>query len=265
MQRPGAHADELRGEGIAAIGADDPARFCLVPVEAHDLGVEQRVVVEAILLADALAVREDFRRMRIFLRRHVAGFFEQRHVDHRRRIALRAGIPVPVPGAAEVAALLDDADIPDAGFRQPRGGGEPGKAAADEGEGDVVGLRIARGDRRIGIVEIMRELPRDAEILVVAVGAQPLVALLQIFLAQPLLVDRSVLRGLGLVGHRHPKAPFRELRDVAVITTAQDGCADRYGEFAIDQDGIGSIRKICRRWTSSGPSPIRSRRPQASA
>ena len=211
MQRPGAHADELRGEGIAAVGADDPARFCLVPIEAHDLGVEQRVVVQAVLLADALAVREDFRRMRVLLRRHVAGFFEQRHVDHRRRIALRARIPVPVPGAAEVAALLDDADIPDAGFGQPRGGGEPGKAAADEGEGDVVGLRLARGDRRIGVVEIMRELPRDPEILVVAVGAQPLVALLQIFLAQPLLVDRGVLRGLGLVGHRHPGA-FREWR-----------------------------------------------------
>ena len=52
------------------------------------------------------------------------------------------------------------------------------------------------GDRRIGIVEIMRELPRDSQILVVAVGAQPLVALLQIFLAQPLLVDRGGLRGL---------------------------------------------------------------------
>ena len=193
MQRPGAHADELRGEGIAARGADGPARFCLVPVEAYDLGVEQRVFVEAILPADALAVRKDFRRMRIFLGRHVAGFFEQRHVDHRRRIALRARIPVPVPGAAEVAALLDDADIADAGFRQARGGGETGKAAADEGEGDVVGLRIARGDRRIGIVEIMRELPCDAQILVVAIGTQPLVALLQIFLAQPLLVDRCVL------------------------------------------------------------------------
>ena len=265
MQRPGAHADELRGEVIAAVGADNPARFCLVPVKAHDLGVKQRVVVQAILLADALAVREDFRRMRIFLRRHVAGFFEQRHVDHRRRIALRARIPVPVPGAAEVAALLDDADILDTGFRQSRGGGEPGKAAADEGEGDVIGLRIARGDRRIGIVEIMRELSRDAQILVVAIGTQPLVALLQIFLAQPLLVDRSVLRGPGLIGNRHPKTPFKELRNVCRLTTAQDGCADRYGEFAIDQDGIGSMRKICRRWTSSGPSPMRSRRPQASA
>ena len=112
----------------------------------------------------------------------------------------------------------------------------------------------------------MRELSGDPEILVIAIRAEPLVALLEIFLAQPLLVDRGVLRGLGLVGHRHPKAPFKEFRiRIVVITTAQDGCADRYGEFAIDQDGIGSMRKICRRWTSSGPSPMRSRRPQASA
>src|SRR6516164_7529067 len=35
------------------------------------------------------------------------------------------------------------------------------------------------------------------------------------------------------------------------------GRAARYGESAIDQDGIASILKICLRWTSSGPSPIR--------
>src|SRR6185312_8495699 len=128
MQRPRPHADELRGEGIAASGADIPARLCLVPIEAHDLGVRQRVVVEAKLLSDALTVRQDFRRVRILLRRHVAGLFEQRHVDHRRRVALRARIPVPVPGAAEVAAFLDDPDISYTGLRQPRGGGEPGKA-----------------------------------------------------------------------------------------------------------------------------------------
>ena len=39
------------------------------------------------------------------------GLFQQRHVHHRRRVALRAGIPVPVPGAAEAAALLDDPDV----------------------------------------------------------------------------------------------------------------------------------------------------------
>src|SRR5438445_6381232 len=73
----------------------------------------------------------------------------------------------------------------------------------------MVGLRIARDDRRVGIVEIMRELSCDPEILVVAIGTQPLVALLQIFLAQPLLVDRSVLRGPGLICDRHPKTPFQ--------------------------------------------------------
>jgi hypothetical protein len=54
--------------------------------------------------------------MRVFLRRHVPGFFQQGHIDQRSRIALRAGISVPVPGTAEVAALLDDADILDASF-----------------------------------------------------------------------------------------------------------------------------------------------------
>src|SRR5205814_5604671 len=155
VQRASPHADELRREGIATVGANEPARFCLVPVEALRLGVEQRVGVETILLADTLAVRENLRRMRVFFRWHVPGFFEQWHVDHRGRVALRAGIAVPIPGAAKVAALLDDADILDAGLGKPCGGGETRKAAADKGEGDVIRLRPARGDGRIGIVEIM--------------------------------------------------------------------------------------------------------------
>ncbi|MHC2243038.1 hypothetical protein ACVJH7_002345 [Bradyrhizobium elkanii] len=207
MQRAGADADILRGEGVAPRGADDPARLRRVPIEARHLGVEQRVVIEIELPADPLAVREDLGRMRVFLRRHVAGLFEQRHVDHRRRVALRAGIPVPVPGAAEIAALLDDADILDPGLGQPRRSGEPGEAAADEGEGDVVGLRRALNDRRVGIVEIMRELALDLEILVVAVGTQPLVAFLLILQAQPRLVDRGGLCVSGLLGHRHRRAP----------------------------------------------------------
>ena len=61
VQRAGAHGDELRGELVAAVGADDPARAVVVPLEVGDLGVEQRVVVEAELLPDALAVLEDLR------------------------------------------------------------------------------------------------------------------------------------------------------------------------------------------------------------
>ena len=58
-------------------------------------------------------------------------------------------------------------------------------------------------DRRIGIVEIAGEMSGHLQILVVAVGAQTLVALLQIFLAQPLLVDRWGLQSLRLVRDRH--------------------------------------------------------------
>ena len=126
------------------------------------LGVEQRVVVEAEMAADALAMLQDFRRVRIFLGRAMAGLFEQRHVDHRGGVALRAGIAVPVPGAAEIAALLDDAHILDAGLDQPRAGDQAREAAADEGEGDVVGLRFARREGRVGVVEIVGELVRDA-------------------------------------------------------------------------------------------------------
>ena len=155
-------AEELRGELVAAIGAHDPARVAVVPLEVGDLGVEQRVVVEAELLADAAAVLEDLGRVRVLLGRHVAGLFEQRHVHERRGVALRAGIAVPVPGAAEVAALLDDADVVDAGFLEPGAGDEAGEPAADERERDVVGLRLALDDRRVRVVEVVARAGRSA-------------------------------------------------------------------------------------------------------
>jgi hypothetical protein len=70
--------------------------------------MEQRVVVQAELRADPLAVREDLRAVHVLLGGHVPGLFQQRHVHHRRGVALRAGVPVPVPGAAEAAAGLHD-------------------------------------------------------------------------------------------------------------------------------------------------------------
>ena len=84
VQRAGAHAEELGGELVAAVGADDPARAVVVPLEVGDLGVEQRVVVEAELLPDALAVLEDLGRVRVLLGRHVPGLLEQRHVHEAR-------------------------------------------------------------------------------------------------------------------------------------------------------------------------------------
>src|SRR5271155_2251843 len=116
------------------------------------------------------------------------GFLEQRHVDKRRRIALSAWIPVPVPRPAEVAALLDDADG-NTGLRQPRGGGEPRETAPDERERDMISLRLAWKHRRIRIFKVVVEPPLDLKVLIVSVGAQPLVALLTVFLPEPLLVD----------------------------------------------------------------------------
>ena len=201
MQRPGPQADELGGEDVAAVGADHPARPAGIPGQLLDLGVEQRVPVEPEMLADAPAVRQDFWGVRILLGRLVAGLLEQRHVDHRRRVALRAGVTVPVPGAAEVAAFLDDAHVAYAGLDQPRGRHQPGKAAADEGEGDVVGPGRPRLDRRVGILQIAGELAGRPQVLVVAVAAQALVALLAILAPQRLAVDRR--ERAGAVGRGH--------------------------------------------------------------
>ena len=70
--------------------------------------------------------------------------FEQRHVDHRGRVALRAGVTVPVPGPAEAAALLDDPDVADAcSSLQPGTNDEAVEAAADKRHRHVIVLRIA--------------------------------------------------------------------------------------------------------------------------
>ena len=192
VQRAGADADELRGEAVAAIGVDHPALGCVVPFEVLHLGVEQRVVVEAELAADAPALREDFGRVGVLLARPVPGLLEQRHVDHRGRVALGAGIAVPVPGAAEVAALLDDADVRDAGLDQPRAGHQPRESAADKGEGHMVGLGLPRGERRVGVVQVVREAAFQPQVLAVAVGPQPLVALGAVLGRKRLFVDRHV-------------------------------------------------------------------------
>ncbi len=162
-----------------------------VPLEVGDLGVEQRVVVEAVLLPDALAVLEDLRRVRILLGGHVARLLEQRHVHEARRVALGAWVAVPVPGATEVAALVDDADIVDARLLEPGAGDQPREAAADERHGDVVGLGGSFDDGRVGVVEVVGQLVRELQVLRVSVGPQSLGPLLGVLLLQGVDVDRG--------------------------------------------------------------------------
>ena len=100
--------------------------------------MEQGVVVEAVLPADPLALLQDLRGMSVFLARMVPRLLKQGDVDHRGGVALGARIPVPVPGPAEVAPLLDDADVADASFHQARGRDQARKTATNEGECDVI-------------------------------------------------------------------------------------------------------------------------------
>ena len=75
--------------------------------------------------ADPLGVLEDLGDEGVLLLRHVAELLEQRQVAVRLDVALRAGVAVPVPGAAEVAAGLDDAEVGDALLGQPAAASRP--------------------------------------------------------------------------------------------------------------------------------------------
>ena len=204
VQRPGAHRHELGTHLVAAVGADDPAARILVPLEPGHLGRQTGVLVQVEVLGDATAMIEDLRGVGVLLGGHVAGLFEQRQVDERGGVALGARISVPVPGAAEVAALLDDAYIVDAGLFQSGAGHQAGEPATDERNRHVVEQRVALDRRDVRVVQIRRELAGRLDVLLVAVGAQALVALFEVSGAQRVSVDPS----------RH--APIRSQTAIAV-------------------------------------------------
>jgi hypothetical protein len=144
---------------------------------------------------------ENLRRLRILLLRHEAGLFEQRQVDIALDIACRAGIPVPVPGAAKGAARLDHADILETRLAQPRCRQHPAKPAADHGHLDMILHRRAFHTLRIRVIEVMRELPGHVHILLVAILAHALVAFRQIARLQGGRIKSKVeCAGIGHAG-----------------------------------------------------------------
>ena len=92
--------------------------------------MEERVLIEPELFADTPGVLENLGCVGIFLGGHVPRLFEQGHIDEGRRVALRAGVAVPIPVAAEVARLVDDADLFDPRLLEARSGDQPREAAA---------------------------------------------------------------------------------------------------------------------------------------
>src|ERR1043166_7729392 len=88
-----------------------PGADLLVPSDRSDQRVEQRLVGKLVASRDPLAVIADFLAVGKFLRRHEPGFFEQRQIAVGVVVALHAWVAVPVPDAAEAAAMIDVADV----------------------------------------------------------------------------------------------------------------------------------------------------------
>ncbi len=198
-EQAGGGDDEARRDTVAAVGMDDPAVALLVPDELLDHRLEHAGTIEVVALRQSLHIGEDLGALGVFLGRDVVHLFEQRHVDIGFDVAGNTGIAVPVPGAAEVGALLDDADVLDSGLAQPAAGEQRGEAAADHQHVGVLDDRIA-GEIGVGVRVLVEigEGAREMPILVDRVVAQPLGALLGIFPVQRVDVDLDV-GGVGRV------------------------------------------------------------------
>ena len=125
--------------GVAAVSGDQPSVLILQPAHLADLGLEAGQAIEIELLANPTRMRTDLVAETVFFLGDVAGLFQQRQVDVAFDVALCAWISIPIPGAAEVAAFLYDANILDPGLVQARRGQEAAEAAAHDHHVDRVG------------------------------------------------------------------------------------------------------------------------------
>ncbi len=176
--------DEARGDLVAPVRGDAPPVGVLVPLRALDHGLEQRLVVEVEVATQQPAVLEDLGRGRVALGGHVARLLEQRKVGVGLDVAHAARIAVPVPRAAEVAALLDQPEVGDAELGQADRGEHPAEAAADDEDLGLLNHRLAFDPLGVGIAIELLVRSRELLVLAVAVRSQALVTLEAITLPQ---------------------------------------------------------------------------------
>ena len=124
------------------------------------------MVVESELLGHVLAVFEDLEARGELHRRDVTHLLEQRQIAIGFDVAGDAWIAVPVPGAADIAALLAETHVSEAGFAQPVPQQQSAEAGADHQDLALVGERFARDRRlRIDVVQIFLELAFHAHVV----------------------------------------------------------------------------------------------------
>jgi len=173
---------------------------------------KQASTVQIEVLCDGPRVLPDLLAGGVLPLRDVSDLFEQRHVDVRLDVAVDAGVPVPVPGAAEIPALFDDPDPLHARLPQPRAGEQPAEAAADDEHVDAVVERLAaESGLRVRIGGVAGELAAGRTVLAAAVGADAAGPLDAVALAQCLGVEAGfgleivvVAGGVGVGGHGSP-------------------------------------------------------------
>ena len=193
-----------------------PPPAVLVPLGRLDGGVEQAVVVEAELGGHLLAVLEDLEPRGELHRRDVAHLLEQREVAVRLDVAGDARVAVPVPRAADVAALLAEADVDEPGLAQLVPQQQPGEPGADDEDVALVGQRLPRHRvGRVDVLEVLGELALHRHV----VGGAP-----------PGLLELAVLRLLLGVEHGARRVG-REHLEVLVVDDRVALARDRHGRL----------------------------------
>ncbi len=190
VQRAVRHHHELRRHLVALAGRHNPTSLVIVPLHRRDLGLEAGVAVQVVALADRSAVGEDLRSVDILLAGYVVEFFEQREIHVRLDVAHCAWVTIPVPGAAEIAALFDHPDARDAMFAEPRPSEQAAEPATDDNHIGLVGQRRSLDQVvKIRVVDEVGELACDLGVLLIAVLTGALVALASVLLAQGIGVE----------------------------------------------------------------------------
>ena len=158
--------DIARAHCVAAVGADRPPAGCLIPVGPFDGGVKQAMVVESELCCHALAIFQDFESRGEFHRWKRAHLLQQRQIAVGFHIAGDAGIAVPVPGAADVAAFLAKPHVLETGLTQLVPQQQAGEACADHQNLARIGQGFPfNGGRRIDIRQIPAEFAFHGDII----------------------------------------------------------------------------------------------------
>jgi len=121
-------------------------------------------------------VLEDFVYVRILFLRNVSELLEQRQITVGFDVALRAGIVIPVPGPAEVAAGLDYPEVADTGLFEPSTGEQTREAAADNNYLDLIRQRFAnKAPLEVRVIFcVMGELPGQLDVLRFTIVAEGL-------------------------------------------------------------------------------------------